>query len=153
MRLPVNSLTEFATIGTTPQTVSVPEKGPCQILMLDVRVPSTQPLKGAASLATLVHELESDSDMAARLAIARQEMAAKLDVAVTMRRLRLSAGLSQAKLADAAKTTQTYIARIEAGTLDPGTDMIARLAAGLGVGAEAVFAAVRTQREGLGLKP
>ena len=56
------------------------------------------------------------------------------------------AGLSQAKLAERANATQSYVARIEAGTLDPGTDMLARLARALGVSEETVFSAVRSQR-------
>ena len=58
----------------------------------------------------------------------------------------MAAGLSQAKLADRAGATQSYIARVEAGTLDPGTDMLARLADALGASEESVFAAIRAQR-------
>jgi transcriptional regulator with XRE-family HTH domain len=75
-----------------------------------------------------------------------------MEPALLFRRLRLAAGLSQEKLAAAAKTTQTYIARIEAGTVDPGTDMLARLAAALRTDEVTVFTAVRVQRAAKGSK-
>ena len=92
-------------------------------------------------------EVEADSDMAPRLAEARRNLAEILDKAKAFRHLRLAAGLSQAKLADLAKTTQTYVARVESGTLDPGTDMLARLASALGTSDVTVFSAVRAQRD------
>jgi transcriptional regulator with XRE-family HTH domain len=69
-----------------------------------------------------------------------------LDGTVTVRKLRLSAGLSQTRLARLAGTTQPYVARLEAGSLDPGTDKLARLAAALSVSPVALFNAVRAQR-------
>ncbi|MDR1661220.1 MAG: helix-turn-helix transcriptional regulator [Azoarcus sp.] len=61
--------------------------------------------------------------------------------------LRLRAGLSQRQLADRAGTSQSYIARIEAGTLDPGTDTVSRLAAAMNVDEKAAFGAIRYQRQ------
>jgi predicted transcriptional regulator len=49
-------------------------------------------------------------------------------------------------LADLAGTTQSYIARMESGTVDPGTDMLARLAAALDIDEVTIFTAVRSQR-------
>jgi transcriptional regulator with XRE-family HTH domain len=98
-----------------------------------------------------VADLEADPSMAPRLEDARRALSGILDTTNTLRRLRLAAGFSQASLAAAAKTTQTYIARVEAGTLDPGTDMLARLAGALGTDEVIVFSAVRAQRAKKGL--
>ena len=91
-------------------------------------------------------ELETDADMATHLEEARRGLADTVDQAGTLRHLRLAAGMSQTKLADLALTTQSYIARVESGTLDPGTDMLARLASALGTDEVTLFSAVRAQR-------
>jgi transcriptional regulator with XRE-family HTH domain len=88
--------------------------------------------------------------MAPHLEQARRDLANIVDRPGTLRHLRLAAGMSQAKLAELALTTQSYIARVEAGTLDPGTDMLARLASALGVDELTAFAAVRAQRSDKG---
>ena len=64
----------------------------------------------------------------------------------TFSALRLSVGLSQAQLAERANTTQPYISRIERGQLDPGTDMISRIAQALGLPEDKTFRAIRNQR-------
>ena len=88
--------------------------------------------------------------MASRMAQSRRTLAAALGSDKAIRAMRLSAGLSQSKLAALAGTTQNYVARVEAGTLDPGTDMISRLAGALSVDEGVVFAAVRAQRKSRG---
>lgn len=135
---------EYVTIGDVPQTVAPPDRAP--VLIANFDVPSSQPLRGGIPIASLVDELERDPETAARLARARTKLAAALDSTETVRNLRMKAGLSQAKLAELARTTQTYVARLEAGSLDPGTDMLARLASALSVSPVALFNAVRTQR-------
>jgi DNA-binding XRE family transcriptional regulator len=136
---------ESTKIGDAPQTVAPPEFAG-QVVVGQFGVPSTKPLHGGVALSDYMAELEGDSDMAPRLAKARRNLAEVLDKEKTFRDLRLRTGLSQAKLADLAKTTQTYIARVESGTLDPGTDMLARLASALETSDVAVFSAVRAQR-------
>jgi hypothetical protein len=145
MKSQANSQIEYETIGSAPQTVSTRE-GPCRVLFGEFGVASTKPLAGAVTLADFMAEFEADPDMAPRLSEARRALSGVLDEASTLRSLRLSAGLSQAKLAALANTSQAYVARVESGTLDPGTDMLSRLAAALGVDAVKVFAAVSTQR-------
>jgi DNA-binding XRE family transcriptional regulator len=132
-------------IGTSPRTVAEPEVSG-QVIFRQFGIASTQPLKGATTLADFMAELESDKDMAPRLAVARRALAGSLDPTRTLRHLRLAAGLSQEKLAERAHTTQPYIARVESGMLDPGTDMLARLAFALGSDEVTVFSAVRSQR-------
>ncbi len=91
--------------------------------------------------------MEADPVMSAHLKEARRTLKRVLEPdSASLRALRLAAGLSQDRLAELADTTQSYIARIEAGTLDPGTDSLARLAEALGAPEELVFAAIRAQR-------
>lgn len=52
--------------------------------------------------------------------------------AARLREVRAARGMTQAELATAAKVTETYIGRLEAGKAAPGIDMVARLAKGLG---------------------
>jgi ribosome-binding protein aMBF1 (putative translation factor) len=120
------------------------------VAYLEIPVPSCQPLPGGKRLSDIVRRFESDPVMAERLASARRRLASELvsgESLQTIRDLRLRAGLSQAKLAERARSTQAYVARIEAGTVDPGTDMVARLAFALGVDDAVVFSLVRRQRE------
>jgi ribosome-binding protein aMBF1 (putative translation factor) len=150
MKSEAHSQIEYEKIGSAPQTAGTLE--PCSILFGEFGVTSTKPLKGAVTLADFAAEFESDNDFAPKLENARRELAALVDHAPTLRRLRLSAGMSQAKLAAAASTSQAYVARVEAGTLDPGTDMLARLAIALGTDEVTIFAAVRIQRSQAGTK-
>lgn len=64
----------------------------------------------------------------------------------TLTALRLSAGLSQARLAQLIGTSQSHVARIEGGQTDPGTEVIAKMAMALGVDEHKAFQAIRHQR-------
>ncbi|MHB1092003.1 helix-turn-helix domain-containing protein [Thiobacillus sp.] len=106
------------------------------------------PIANTTSLQSLIDEFESEPEFASHLAEARRDLATTLyaDEANTLTALRLSAGMSQAKLAAGADTTQPYIARIERGQVDPGTEMIERIAQALGASPDCVFLAIREQR-------
>jgi ribosome-binding protein aMBF1 (putative translation factor) len=52
----------------------------------------------------------------------------EFDLARTLIEARAAAGLSQAQLARRMKTSQSYIARIEGGSVRPSTDALERLA-------------------------
>lgn len=52
--------------------------------------------------------------------------------AARLRELRLSRGMTQAELAESAKTTTSYVGRLEAGGAAPGIDLVERLAVALG---------------------
>jgi DNA-binding XRE family transcriptional regulator len=145
MGCPEHLQIESRTIGELPRAVGTPDVAG-HVVIGTFEVPSPRPLPGAIALDDFVKELESDSDMAFRLEKARRELAKTLPGINAFRKLRLEAGLSQAKLAERAGTTQTYIARIEADSVDPGTDMVGRLAAALNVEDVVVFCAVRSQR-------
>lgn len=66
----------------------------------------------------------------ARLKLASNEIAERI---CPMARIRLERGMSQAALASLAGTSQSYIARIEAGLIDPRLKTVGRIAAALGV--------------------
>lgn len=134
-------------IGATLPPADLPRSTTGIVVQREFRVPPARPLRGGVPLADVMRQLEADPQMAEHLAAARRELATAFDQeAATLRALRLAAGLSQAKLAERAGTTQPFIARIEAGTVDPGTDMLARIADGIGVDATVVFNAIRAQR-------
>jgi DNA-binding XRE family transcriptional regulator len=135
---------ESTTIGDTPRADSLPEPG--RVLCGEFGVTSSQPLPGGMPLVEFMRELESDADMVPRLATARRSLADIVDSPGSLRHLRLAAGLSQAKVAELASTTQSYIARLESGTADPGTDMLTRLASALGATPSTVLLAVLAQR-------
>lgn len=95
-----------------------------------------------------MRRLEANAQMAAHLDQARRTLGQELEpTAKSLRALRLAAGMSQTTLAELATTTQSYVARIEAGRADPGTDMLDRLARALGISGETLFSAIRAQRE------
>jgi len=52
----------------------------------------------------------------------------EFDLARTLSEARTAAGLSQAQLARRMKTSQSYIARLEGGTVRPSTDVLERFA-------------------------
>jgi DNA-binding XRE family transcriptional regulator len=145
MEYQANSQIESRQIGEAPQTAAAPKTNG-QVIFGKFAVPSMLPLRGGVAISDLVKELETDADMATHLEEARRSLADVVGKTGTLRHLRLAAGMSQAKLADLALTTQSYIARVESGTLDPGTDMLVRLASALGTDEVTVFSAVRTQR-------
>lgn len=127
-----------------------PESSGATVIYQEFGLSARSPLRGGVELDEFARTLELDAGMSERLAAARRNLVSELgDGAAYLRSLRLAAGLSQAGLGSKAGATQSYIARIEAGSVDPGTDMIARLADALGVPSDAVFVAVRRQRDSL----
>lgn len=52
--------------------------------------------------------------------------------AARLREVRLSRGMTQTDLATRAVVTPTYVGKLEAGTVAPGIDLVARLAKALG---------------------
>jgi len=74
-----------------------------------------------------------DPELGAMLSEARQEIAEEyFDGELSVRNLRLQAGLSQQELAAAMNTSQPYIAKLEAGKTDPRWSTVVRLADVLG---------------------
>lgn len=110
--------------------------------------PRPLPTPNTTPLDVLISKLESRPDMAAAMLRARKYLAITLyaNESSTLTALRLSAGLSQTRLAQSMGTSQSHVARIEGGQTDPGTDVIAKMALALGVDEHKAFQAVRHQR-------
>lgn len=127
---------------------SSPQSSPAVVITHEFSVARPLPLPHTVSLDSLLEEFEQDDHMRAELAEARKVVGASLygDEEATLSSLRLAAGLSQAQLAARAATSQSHIARIELGQNDPGTEVIARLAAALGCSEAVVFQAIRAER-------
>lgn len=119
------------------------------MLYLEVSAANPLPIANTISIDDLVSELEQDPEMAKALSVARATLSTTLyaDAPATFSAIRLSAGLSQSQLADKLATSQPYIARLETGKLDPGTDMIAKLALALNKDESLIFSAIRNQRK------
>lgn len=126
---------------------STPTAAPAPVIYREFGSPRPLPLPNTSSLDSLLESLEADPDMADRMSKARKDMAATVyaEEPVTLSALRLAAGLSQAKLAEKVKSTQSHIAKIERGQNDPGTDLVARIAEALGVEESVAFQAIRNQ--------
>jgi DNA-binding XRE family transcriptional regulator len=118
-----------------------------QVLYFEIEVVASKPLRGGTPLEKIIQRMEANPKMAAHLEVARRGLSKALDGgSQSLRALRLAAGFSQDKLAARAGATQSYIARVEAGTVDPGTDMLGRLAEALNISETDVFSAIRAQR-------
>ena len=119
-----------------------------QVIHAEFSTARPLPLPNTVSLESLISEFEADKEMAAAMQDARRTLAYSLygSVPETLIKLRLSVGLSQVQLAKMLGTSQSHIARIEAGKVDPGTEMVAKLASALAVSEERAFKAVRQQR-------
>jgi predicted transcriptional regulator len=99
-------------------------------------------------LESVIAQFESDREFAQAMSESRKGLAQLLysDEPETLAALRLNAGLSQTQLAQLLETSQSYIARIEAGRVDPGTEMVAKIASALSINEERAFVAIRRQR-------
>lgn len=119
------------------------------ILHVEVKAEQFIPVKNAISIDALVSEFESDKQMAAAIVDARKLNSSSYNFNghPTFTSLRLTQGMSQDQLANRAATSQSYIAKLEAGRNDPSTDVIARLATALSLDEEVVFTAIRIQRK------
>lgn len=141
------STNEFLQIGQTPliKTASIKSA----VYKVDFNQAPAQALKGASPLKSTLEKLMEVPGFAERLPLARAEVANKYysEERESFSFYRLQAGLSQADLASLADTSQSYIARIESGVTDPGTEAIANLAAALKVEEDALFRAIRNQRK------
>lgn len=141
------SLTIGAQFNSIPATPVAPHAD--NVVYKEFGATRPLPLPNTTSLSSLMAEFEADDEMAEHLADARRSLGQQLyaDEPQTLSALRLTAGLSQTRLAELANTTQPHIAKIESGKTDPGTDTIARIAQALGIDDDTAFRAIRKQRE------
>jgi len=116
-----------------------------RVYMLNVDLSMDALPSGAVEIDDYVAQLEQDPAIRVELEQARQEIRATIygtDDPSSIRSLRLSKGLSQARLADAIGSTQAHIARIEAGHTNLHVQTIVRLARALDESPMAVFRAL-----------
>ena len=144
MTRPVKQEDEFFPTGRTSKPESHPKN---DVFRIANDRPTT--LKEFITLDELIESFSSEPGFEEEMAEANKELANLLyaDEPGSFSALRMRAGLSQRKLAERSETSQSHIARIELGQLDPGTDTIARLAAALSVDEATAFMAVRHQRK------
>ncbi len=91
-------------------------------------------LPGAIEIDDLVAELEQSPDNAMAIAQGRQWVAETFYAdRPSVAQLRLHNGWSQAEFAKRAETSQSYIARLELGKVDPQISTVKKLAKVLGV--------------------
>ncbi|MDR2209175.1 MAG: helix-turn-helix transcriptional regulator [Azoarcus sp.] len=112
------------------------------------------PRAGFISIGDLIESLRNEPGFDEEMAEARKQLSDHLyaEDAVSFSALRLRSGLSQRELAKRLNTSQSHIARIELGQLDPGTDTIDRIAAAIGVEPGEAFNAILHQRKTRGAK-
>ncbi len=99
--------------------------------------------------ASFMERRQRNPERAAGLAKARSELADALypDDGITLKTLRLKAGLTQTQLAAMMETSQPLVARIEAGRQDPTMSTCKKLSAALGVSLETISSALDRQAE------
>lgn len=137
------SSSESLPIGITPATGSAR----ANVVWAEFSIQKPLPLPNTQSLASVLARHATDPAKAALMAEARKKVSQTMykDEQNTLIALRLAEGLSQTQLAELAGSTQPYIARIERGQVDPGTDMISRIATALKVDEATAFKAIRNQ--------
>lgn len=108
-----------------------------------VVVPSRLP-EGFVDIDALVEAEEQDAVGRTALADARRQIADQFyqDGTRALARYRLQKGWSQKELASRLGTSQSYIARLEAGSIDPQVSTLRRLAEVLEVEPAALFNAI-----------
>ena len=105
-------------------------RGLSLVFVEPVAAPPTVPA-GFVDIDTLVAELEQDPAMKAAIADGRAKLAEHVYSGEEPRRLafyRLRKGWSQKELAQRMRTSQSYIARLETGGIDPQFSTVLRLA-------------------------
>lgn len=101
---------------------------------------------GFVDIDQLVEQAEKDPVSREAIAVGRQAVAAHYyaDEPRSLAWYRLSRGWSQKELAARMGTSQSYIARLEAGDIDPQVSTLVRLASVFGVATTALLEAVTT---------
>jgi ribosome-binding protein aMBF1 (putative translation factor) len=120
-----------------------------KVIMVEVHPKKTPAINGESSLDDLIAEFSQNPSFAKAFKEANAEIADLYysDEGLTVRTLRLKAGLTQGQLAKAIESAQAHVSRIEAGSQDVYTDTVDKLAAALGVTAAEVLDAIRNTRQ------
>ena len=106
-------------------------------------------LPGAIDIDDLVAEFEQSEEAAEAIAKGRRWVAKTFysSQPSSIALLRLQKGWSQANLAKRASTSQSYIARLELGNVDPQVSTVIKIARALGVPVAAVVEAISSEDE------
>lgn len=123
---------------------------PGQVIYLELPIPVKPPiLSGAVDIDDLVAELEQSDEVAEAIAKGRQWVAKSFysNQPSSIAQLRLQKGWSQAELAKRASTSQSYIARLELGNVDPQVSTVIKIAKALGLPVAAVVKAISPEDE------
>lgn len=120
-----------------------------QIFNLTTAVKKSKAAAKHTKFSAFAERFARDSDQAKNLAEARALIAAALYPGddVTLKTLRLKAGLTQTQLAASLETSQPHIARMEMGRQDPVMSTCRKLSAALGVSLDTLSAALERQAE------
>lgn len=125
-----------------------PQATTCAVPLVyqDAGSPAGAALRGAAvDIGDLVAEFETHSPESRRaLHQGRQWVAHTFygDDPISLARLRLNKGWSQAELAQRAATSQSYVARLERGRIDPQISTARKIAHALGIPLEVLTQAL-----------
>jgi len=113
------------------------------VVFREVVVPPGAPA-GAIDIDDLVAEFEQTAEGAEAVSRGRQWVAEAFygDRPASIAKFRLAKGWSQAELARQAGTSQSYVARLEAGRVDPQLSTVGKLARALGVPLAAAVQAI-----------
>jgi len=120
------------------------------VIYLELPIPVKPPiLSGAVDIDDLVAELEQSDEVAEAIAKGRQWVAKSFysNQPSSIAQLRLQKGWSQAELAKRASTSQSYIARLELGNVDPQVSTVIKIAKALGLPVAAVVEAISPEDE------
>ena len=145
MTLPATSAIESYLIGTqSNQPISAEQN----VYTFVARSPIALAIPNSVSIDDLVNEFELDPAMATHMQEARRTLANEVFTGTvgTLSHIRLNAGLSQTQLAGIVGTSQSHIARIEAGKNDPSTEIIGKIAEALQTNPTAIFTSIFEQR-------
>lgn len=131
-------------VRDVPQTGT----GEAQVIFKEFSAsPKPMAVPGAIDIDDLVAELESQSpENAEAIAHGRQWVAENFYTdQLSVAKLRLQKGWSQAELARRASTSQSYIARLEQGRIDPQISTAQKIAAALEVSIEVLANALSSK--------
>lgn len=123
---------------------------PGQVFYVEFPIPAKSPmLSGAIDIDDLVAEFEQSHESAGTIAKGRQWVAKSFysSQPSSIAQLRLQKGWSQADLAKRANTSQSYIARLELGNVDPQVSTVIKIARALGLPVAAVVEAISHEDE------
>lgn len=121
--------TTFDFFGVGSSSVAVTKSVDIPGVKVEIGKKSAERTKGTSALIAKLKE--SDPRLSAAIEASRVKIANVISDENTLKRLRLSKGLSQSDLAAMLKTKQPQIARIESGDQSPRIEFIKRLAVAL----------------------